>query len=371
MPAGIGISASASVASFAAAGVPIAYRFTVTNRGGKTLSAVAVTGPAPISCPQSALAPGASESCTATYTTTAADVTAGAVRTTATAAGTPAGAGATPVTDTTTATIPYTGSADLAVQVSGSRATTTVGQRVVFTVTVSNAGPSTATDTTLTDTVHSASAAARDAAAGSTTTKTSVHTRAGSCTAGPAITCALGDIPAGGGVTVTVDPSTAGTVSDHAEVSSPVADPTPANGAASAKVAVRPAARPHRRLGLVLAASPRRVETGSVVDYTVTVDNPNAVPVAHVTVCDTVPIGVQQLSATPRGGLHGRTRCWTVAHLAAHASRRFTLRASVSTQRGGRLRNRATARAAGIGPTRAAGLLIARAAPPIPPDTDS
>ena len=175
---------------------------------------------------------------------------------------------------------------------------------------------------------------------------------------------ALGDIPAGGGVTVTVDPSTAGTVSDHAEVSSPVADPTPANGAASAKVAVRPAARPHRRLGLVLAASPRRVETGSVVDYTVTVDNPNAVPVAHVTVCDTVPIGVQQLSATPRGGLHGRTRCWTVAHLAAHASRWFTLRASVSTQRGGRLRNRATARAAGIGPTRAAVLLIARAARP-------
>ena len=52
-----------------------------------------VTDPMPglsaIACPATTLAPGASETCTATYTTTQADVDAGSITNTGTATGTP------------------------------------------------------------------------------------------------------------------------------------------------------------------------------------------------------------------------------------------------------------------------------------------
>ena len=94
------------------AGDTIQYTFTVTNTGVLTLSSVGVNDPkaGTVTCPQTTLAPAASELCTATsvYTITAADVTAGTVHNSATAEGTPPGA-VTPVvslpstTDTPTA----------------------------------------------------------------------------------------------------------------------------------------------------------------------------------------------------------------------------------------------------------------------------
>jgi uncharacterized repeat protein (TIGR01451 family) len=86
-----------SVANIAEAGETISYTIDVENTGNTTLSSVAVTDPlitnAPnsgtITCPGGnpipSLAPGASVQCTATYSVTAADVTAGSVDNTATA----------------------------------------------------------------------------------------------------------------------------------------------------------------------------------------------------------------------------------------------------------------------------------------------
>ncbi|GAB2588407.1 hypothetical protein GCM10009593_29220 [Microlunatus antarcticus] len=78
------------------AGDTITYAFRVTNTGSLTVRAVAVTDPrlaAPATCPTTTLAPGASTTCTATYTITQTDVDAGTVDNTATAAGTdPTGA---------------------------------------------------------------------------------------------------------------------------------------------------------------------------------------------------------------------------------------------------------------------------------------
>jgi uncharacterized repeat protein (TIGR01451 family) len=87
---------SASPSKFSAAGQVITYRFYVVNTGNVALTGVHVTdtrlpGLSAVSCPRPALAPGKSEVCTATYTTTQADVDAGRIINTATAAGTPTG----------------------------------------------------------------------------------------------------------------------------------------------------------------------------------------------------------------------------------------------------------------------------------------
>ena len=69
----------------------------MTNSGNVALSGVLVDdtdlpGLSAISCPRSSLAPGADETCTASYVITNADVSAGQVVNTATAHGTPPGA---------------------------------------------------------------------------------------------------------------------------------------------------------------------------------------------------------------------------------------------------------------------------------------
>jgi uncharacterized repeat protein (TIGR01451 family) len=105
----IGLVKTASIASFSASGTLVTYYYQVTNTGSTTLTSVGVTDPmtdlSAIVCPSSTLAAGATEQCTATYTTTAADVTAGSISNTGTATGTPPSG--PPVTSTSSVTIPY------------------------------------------------------------------------------------------------------------------------------------------------------------------------------------------------------------------------------------------------------------------------
>ena len=74
----ISLEKSASVTSFSAPGTLITYCYKVTNTGNVTLDPVVVTDPmtglSAISCPATTLAPWASETCTATYSTTQIDV---------------------------------------------------------------------------------------------------------------------------------------------------------------------------------------------------------------------------------------------------------------------------------------------------------
>jgi uncharacterized repeat protein (TIGR01451 family) len=95
---GINIVKSATPALVHAAGDMITYRFTVTDTGNDTLHDITVTDtqdvPAgsldgPVSCPDTTLTPGASTTCTATYTVTQADIDNGGVSDSATASGTP------------------------------------------------------------------------------------------------------------------------------------------------------------------------------------------------------------------------------------------------------------------------------------------
>jgi uncharacterized repeat protein (TIGR01451 family) len=100
---------SADTPHFTAPGTLITYTYEVLNSGNQTLDPVTVSDPMPglsaLSCPETSLAPGDMETCSATYTTTQADVDDGGVTNTATASGDPP-QGAPPVTDTSTLTVP-------------------------------------------------------------------------------------------------------------------------------------------------------------------------------------------------------------------------------------------------------------------------
>ena len=88
---------SATPGTVSKAGQQVEYRFAVTNTGNVTLSGVTVKDTAfsgtgtlgAITCPESSLAPQASETCTADYTVTQADVDAGTITNTATVSGLP------------------------------------------------------------------------------------------------------------------------------------------------------------------------------------------------------------------------------------------------------------------------------------------
>ncbi len=85
------------------AGATIDYTFLLTNTGNVTLTNVGIADPkvGPVACPTTTLAPGASTTCTATYTLTQLDVDAGNVPNTAIATGTPPTGAPVVATDTT------------------------------------------------------------------------------------------------------------------------------------------------------------------------------------------------------------------------------------------------------------------------------
>jgi uncharacterized repeat protein (TIGR01451 family) len=88
--AGLTLVKATTVTTVTRAGQIVPYTFTVTNSGNQTMTGLAVTDtvappsdPANLSavdCPRTALAPAESVTCTATYTTTAADLAAAALQ---------------------------------------------------------------------------------------------------------------------------------------------------------------------------------------------------------------------------------------------------------------------------------------------------
>jgi uncharacterized repeat protein (TIGR01451 family) len=150
----ITLNKSSSPTSFSAPGVVITYSYLVSNSGNMTLTNIAVTDPhsglSSINCPTTTLAPGASETCTATYTTTQADVNAGLITNTGTASGTPPTGPA--VSDDSTLTVPAVVSASIALFKSSSPTSfSSAGQLINYSYLVTNTGNVTLTSVAVTD----------------------------------------------------------------------------------------------------------------------------------------------------------------------------------------------------------------------------
>ncbi len=132
----------------------ITYSYLVTNDGNVTLTAVTVTDPMPnlsaISCPDASLAPNASETCTATYTTTQADVDIGSITNTGTAAGQPPTG--SPVTASSTLTIPASQTPAITVKKSASPTSfSQPGTVITYSYLVTNTGNVTLTNVAVAD----------------------------------------------------------------------------------------------------------------------------------------------------------------------------------------------------------------------------
>ncbi len=141
-------------ANFTTVGQVISYSFAVLNTGNVTLTSGSVTDPRipSLSCAITNLAPGATRNCTANYTVTQADVDAGQIVNTAKAtAATSQGGSATGTSTLTTPIAPGSGTKIAAIDKIADTATFVVGQRITYTVKVSNAGTQTLSAITVTD----------------------------------------------------------------------------------------------------------------------------------------------------------------------------------------------------------------------------
>jgi hypothetical protein len=142
------------------AGDTIAYSFLVTNTGNVTATSVALSDPkvGPVSCPVMILVPGASMTCTGSYTLTQADMDAGTVANTATvsAHSLPGIADPQPATDTTTtplaavAALTLEKSAAAPVDANGS-GRTDAGDTIAYRFVVTNSGALTVTNVAVSD----------------------------------------------------------------------------------------------------------------------------------------------------------------------------------------------------------------------------
>ncbi|HZU94221.1 MAG TPA: GEVED domain-containing protein, partial [Microbacterium sp.] len=136
------------------AGEMVTYTFRVTNTGNVTLSGIGVREDAfsgagdlsAVACPDTALAPGASLDCTATYVVQQADVDAGTVTNTATATGTPPGGGDPVESDPSTVTIDGVQTPSISIVKSADRTDLVLGETVTFSFVVTNTGNVTVSD---------------------------------------------------------------------------------------------------------------------------------------------------------------------------------------------------------------------------------
>ncbi len=156
----ISIVKTASITAFSKPGTPVTYTYKITNTGNVTLTKVAVTDNrlGSITCPSPTLATGATETCTATYTTTQADVDRGSLSNTATASGTPESGGPA-VTAQTSVTVPATQHPGISVVKSASVTSyVAAGTKITYSYKVTNTGNVSLSDLTVTDAMAGLSA---------------------------------------------------------------------------------------------------------------------------------------------------------------------------------------------------------------------
>ena len=191
--------------------------------------------------------------------------------------------------------------ADLAVAKADSPDPVRVGEPLTYTLTVTNNGPAEATGVTLTDTLPAG------------VDYVSADPDQGSCSElGGTVRCDLGSLAGGTSTTVriVVTPTAPGTPCNTASVDADQDDPNPDNDSAEECATVEPAAAD---LAVAKADSPDPVRVGQALTYTLMVTKNGPADATGVTLTDTLPAGVDYVSADPDQGscseLGGTVRC--------------------------------------------------------------
>jgi uncharacterized repeat protein (TIGR01451 family) len=218
-----------------------------------------------------------------------------------------------PGNNTSSTTTTVGGTADLSIVKTAAPDPITVGSPLTYSLAVkSTGGP--ATGVTVTDVLPAG------------VTYGSATASQGSCTeSARTVTCALGDLPAGGTATVTivVTPNTPGTTSNTATVKGNEPDPDTTNNTSTTDTTVRPSAD----LSIVKTGPPQAV-VGSPLTYSLAVASNGPSNATNVVVTDSLPAGVSFTSATSSKGdctQAGGTVTCTVGTLAKGAGATITI----------------------------------------------
>ena len=264
-----------------------------------------------------------------------------------------AAASVTPVAAPPNPGPPPSPEADLGITKTVNHRSGATGEPLTYTVTVTNHGPATATNPTVTDVFSEP------------VQFVSVHAAA-ACSKGHTIICKLGSIPSGTSVKLTIvaRPTVTGRLRNSASVASVTPDPDVANNLAHATVSVGPGPA---GLRLTKTASRRQVAAGQAFGFTIVVRSLGPQAALRVTVCDRLGSGMTFISARGASFRHG-SPCWTVSSLAKNGRRRFAVRVRAGLF-GGRRRliNMATASAEGVRRRTARATVRVVGKPPAPP----
>jgi uncharacterized repeat protein (TIGR01451 family) len=230
--------------------------------------------------------------------------------------------------------------ADLSVTKTDAPDPISVGNELVYTITVKNAGPLTATGVKLTDTLP--------ASVGF------VSVSSGCSRSGSTVTCALGTLPKGGIATIllTVRPTAMGAVGIKATVSAAELDPNPANNTSTTVTTVQPIPTGQADVS-VKKTGPSAASLGQRLDYTLTVKNNGPAAATGVMLKDTLPAGLLLLSKSPACAASGSTVSCALGSLNSGASTTVTISANVDNPPGAQVSNIATVRSNQTDPTSA------------------
>ncbi len=337
------------------AGTDVTYTVTLTNNGPSTASNVALTddvpagmtfvsatqntgptficgGGATITCTIGTFAPSATA--TFTFVMHVAPSATGSIDNVATVAATTADPAGGNNTSTVSSTV--TTSANLAVVKSGP-ASAVAGETVTYTITASNAGPSTAVNVTVSDILPP--------------NTTFVSATPNCSEAAGTITCTIASFDPSATATFTfvfaVSPTATGSVVNTASITSPTPDPAPTNNSSTTTASLSSSADVS-----VTKSGPAAVAAGSNATYTVTVANAGPSTASNVTLTDTLPpnatfVSVEQTAGPtfnctpPAVGTTGQLVC-TIAALAPAAPATFTIVVNANAGASGTVDNTAT-----------------------------
>jgi uncharacterized repeat protein (TIGR01451 family) len=229
--------------------------------------------------------------------------------------------------ESATATTDVLAFADLSATKADSPDPVTVGNTLTYTITLTNAGPSSAASASLADTLPAG------------TTFLSLATPAGwSCTTPPvgsagSVSCTIPSVAPGNAVftlkvkvDLTVPPGTV--LTNNAIAASSTGDPNPGNETGTATTTVGGSAN----VGVTMTVDNPTPGAGTNVTFTITVTNAGPSAATAVQVTDKLPTRLTFVSATPsQGSYDPASGIWTVGGIASGGSHTMSLVATVTT----------------------------------------